>query len=113
MVESDNCLEGIVVSYQFHKFDVDDNAIYFFKIEDAESMDKLNKFSRKHWGHDTNFVYRKMLSTYVRVKHEDIEDFFDIKFEKGSRFKTNLYLHSLEDENGQTYYPKVSLQEEK
>jgi hypothetical protein len=48
----------------------------------------------------------------VKVKHEDIEDFFNITFEKGSKFKTNLYLHSYDDENGKTYYAKVSLNEE-
>ena len=33
-----NCLEGIVVSYRFHKFDIDYNDMYFFKIEDAQSL---------------------------------------------------------------------------
>ena len=46
MSVNENYLEGIVVSYQFHKFDVSDNDI--FKVEDADSLDKLNKFFRKH-----------------------------------------------------------------
>ncbi len=106
---SDNCVEGIVVSYQFHKFDIDDNDIYFFKVEDTESLDKINKLFRKHWVHNVDFLYRKHFATYVKVKHEDIEDFFNFSFEKGAKFKTNLYLHSIEDENETTYYPKITL----
>ena len=44
MSVNENCLEGIVVSYQFHKFDADDNDVYYFKVEDTESIDKINKF---------------------------------------------------------------------
>ena len=112
MLENENCIEGVVVSYQYHKFDVEDNDIYFFKVEDTDSLDKVNRLFRKHWGHNVSFVYRKQFNTYVKVKHEDIEDFFNIKFEKGAKFKTNLYLKSCEDENGQIYYPQISLQEQ-
>ena len=65
MSVDENFLEGIVVSYHFHKFDIDDNDIYFFKIEEVESLDKLNKFFRKHWGYNVKFIYRKNLNTYV------------------------------------------------
>jgi hypothetical protein len=50
MSVNENCLEGIVVSYQFHKLDIDDNDMCFFKVEHAQSLNKLNKFFRKHWG---------------------------------------------------------------
>ena len=112
MSVDENFLEGIVVSYQFHKFDVDDNDIYFFKVEEAESLDKLNKCFRKHWGRKVNFIYRKNLNTYVKVKHEDIENFFNINFVKGYKFKTKLNIYSCEEENGQTYYTKISIDEE-
>jgi hypothetical protein len=48
----------------------------------------------------------------VKVKHEDIENFFNISFEKGCMFKANLYIHSYDDENGQTYYVKTSLEDQ-
>ena len=56
-------------------------------------------------------VYRKGFNTYVKVKHEHIENFFNVTFKKGSLFKTNLYMRSCQDENGETYYPKISLDE--
>ena len=112
MSVNENYLEGIVVSYQFHKFDVNDNDIYFFKVEDANSLDKLHKFFRKHWGHNVDFIYRKCLNTYVKVKHENIENFFNFQFEKGCKFKANLYLHLSEDGDGQTYYPKITLEDQ-
>ena len=112
MSVNENCLEGIVVSYQFHKFDVDDNDMYFFKVEDTESIDKINKFSRKHWGHNLEMIYRKGFNTYVKVKHENIENFFYVEYKKGSLFKTNIYVFSCEHENGEIYYPKISLHEE-
>ena len=112
MSVNENCLEGIVVSYQFHKFDVDDNDMYFFKVEDTESIDKINKFSRKHWGHNLEMIYRKGFNTYVKVKHENIENFFYVEYKKGSLFKTNIYVFSCENENGEIYYPKISLHEE-
>ena len=112
MSVDENCLEGIVVSYQFHKFDVYDNDVYFFKVEDANSMDKLNKLFRKHWGHNVDFIYRKNYATYVKVKHVDIENFFNFDFEKGCEFKANLFLHLSDDGNGQTYYPKITLQDQ-
>lgn len=28
------------------------------------------------------FIYRKNNATYVKIKHEDIDEFFHIKFEK-------------------------------
>jgi hypothetical protein len=100
------------VSYQFHKFDADDNDMCFFKVEDAESIDKINKFSRKHWGHNLEMIYRKGFNTYVKVKHENIENFFYVEYKKGSLFKTNIYVFSCEHENGEIYYPKISLHEE-
>ena len=112
MSVNENCLEGIVVSYQFHKFDVDDNDMCFFKVENAQSLNRLNEFFRKHWGHNVKFIYRKGFYTYVKVKHEDIENFFNISFEKGCMFKANLYIHSYDDENGQTYYVKTSLEDQ-
>jgi hypothetical protein len=112
MSMKENCVEGVLVSYQYHKFDSDDNDMYFFKVEDSESLDKLNKLFRKHWGHTMDFLYRKSFNTYVKVKHQNIEDFFNINFEKGSKFKTNLYIHSCEEENGTVYYPQISLDEQ-
>ena len=109
MGENENYIEGIVVSYQFHKFDIYENNIYFFKVEEKESLDKLNKLFRKHWGHNVDFLYRKQFNTYVKVKHENIEDFFNINFEKGSKFKANLHLHPCVNENGITYYSQISL----
>ena len=85
---------------------------FFYKVEDAYSMGKLNKFFRKHWGHNVDFIYRKCLNTYVKVKHENIENFFTIHFEKGFKFKANLYLHLSEDGDGQTYYLKISLEDQ-
>ena len=69
MGENENYIEGLVVSYQYHKFDIYDNDIYFFKVENKESLDKLNKLFRKHWGHNVDFLYRKQFNTYVKVKH--------------------------------------------
>ena len=112
MSVNENCIEDILVSYQFHKFDADDNDMYFFKVEDTEGIDKINEFSRKHWGHNLEMIYRKGFNTYVKVKHENIENIFYVEYKKGSLFKTNIYVFSCENENGEIYYPKISLHEE-
>ena len=97
MSVDENCLEGIVVSYQFQKFDVYDNDIYFFKVEDANSMDKLNKLFRKHWGRNVDFINRKNYITSVKVKNVDIEDFFNFHFEKKRKYDetTKIAVQSL------------------
>ena len=50
MAVNENYIEDILVSYQFHKIDVDGNDVCFFKVEDIQSIEKMNKFCRKHWG---------------------------------------------------------------
>ena len=72
MSVNDECIENVVVSYQFHAFDAHDNDQYFFKTENTDSVKKLNDFFRNHCDVDMKFIYRKNSATYVKIKHEDI-----------------------------------------
>ena len=55
------------------------------------------------------FVFRKNLATYVRIKHEDTDDFFNIKFEKQREYIANLHMVYFESVDTKGYYPKITL----
>ena len=76
---NDRCIENIVVTYEFHAFDAHDNDQYFFKIENTNSLKQVNDFFKNHCDVNLKFLYRKNNATYVKIKHEDIDDFFQHK----------------------------------
>jgi hypothetical protein len=55
------------------------------------------------------FIYKKNSATYVKMKHEDIDDFFNIKFEKRREYMANLHMVYFETVDTKGYYPKITL----
>ena len=106
MSVNDRCIKNVVVSYQFHAFDAHDNGQYFFKVENTDSLRKLNNFFRNHCDVDMKFIYRISFATHVKIKNEDIDDFFYIKLEKRREYMANLHMVYFETVDTKGYYPK-------
>ena len=109
MTVNDRSIENIVVTYEFHAFDAHDNDQYFFKIENTNSLKQVNDFFKNHCDVNLKFLYRKNNATYVKIKHEDIDDFFNIKFEKRREYIANLHMIYFQTVDEKGYYPKITL----
>jgi hypothetical protein len=72
-------------------------------------LKKRDDFCRNHYDVDIRFIYRKNLATYVKMKHEDIDNVFNTKFEKRREYMANLHLVYFETVDTKGYYPKTTL----
>ena len=108
---TDECIEGLLMIYQFHSIDAYETDQYFFKLVDERSLDRFNQFFSTHLDFEMKFVYRKNSEVYLKIEHDNITNFFDIPFEKQKEYVVDLHLHVFHDNETKGYYPKATLAE--